>query len=163
MREQAKRLHSALVQCLPSDLQLRVESKILRVLSGLGDHVLTHELEAALAGLIAALEAAGRAHTANALRVARDKLACSIGMLGARVLTLTPLKLLDRLAAKEKPHGTRRITLIEWESRSWGDKLLDALAGLIEFAVVTPRQVAGRDGSYASTRSPLTAQSLRLP
>ena len=25
--------------------------------------------------------------------------------------------------------------------RSWGDKLLDALAGLIEFAVVTPRQV----------------------
>ena len=105
VREQAKRLHSALVQCLPSDLQLRVESKILRVLSGLGDHVLTHELEAALAGLIAALEAAGRAHTANALRVARDTLASSIGMLGGRVLTLTPLKLLDRLAAKEKPHG----------------------------------------------------------
>lgn len=69
---------------LPSGLQARAEDVILRSLSGLGDHVLTAELEAALSGLVACLERAGRAQTAAAVLAARDKLAASIGKLGAR-------------------------------------------------------------------------------
>ncbi len=69
---------------LPPELQLRVEDVIGRMLSALGDHVLTNELEAAFNGLIATLENAGRCQTAGALRAAKDKLALSIGKLGAR-------------------------------------------------------------------------------
>lgn len=61
-----------------------MEDVIGRTLSALGDHVLTNELEAALHGLIATLEKAGRCQTAGALRAAKDKLARSIGKLGAR-------------------------------------------------------------------------------
>ncbi len=69
---------------LPPQLQLRVEDIVLRVLPGLGDHVLTRELETALTGLIATLEAAGRRATAAAVRDAKDQLARSIGKLGGR-------------------------------------------------------------------------------
>ncbi len=69
---------------LPPELQLRVEDIVRRMLSALGDHVLTNELEAALNGLIATLEKAGRGQTADALRAAKDELARSIGKLGAR-------------------------------------------------------------------------------
>lgn len=69
---------------LPADLQARAEDLVLRALSMLGEFVLTHELEVALAGLIAALEAAGRRDTAAAVRCARDQLAQSIGQLGTR-------------------------------------------------------------------------------
>ncbi len=50
----------------------------------LGEFVLTHKLEAALTGLIATLEGAGRSVTAAAVRDAREQLAQSIGKLGAR-------------------------------------------------------------------------------
>jgi hypothetical protein len=69
---------------LPADLQVRAEDLVLRTLSMLGEFVLTHELEVALAGLIATLEAAGRRDTAAAVRCARDRLAQSIGQLGTR-------------------------------------------------------------------------------
>ncbi len=69
---------------LPSDLQSRAEDAILRSLSGLGDHVLTAELEAALTALISRLERAGRGQTAAAVLAAKLKLAGSIGKLGAR-------------------------------------------------------------------------------
>lgn len=69
---------------LPPDLQSRVEDVILRTLSGLGDHVLSAELETALTALIACLERAGRRQTAAAVLAAKDKLKGSIGKLGGR-------------------------------------------------------------------------------
>ena len=69
---------------LPSESQARVEDMILRSLSGMGDHVLTAELESAITAMIAALRRAGRERTAEAVRAAVDKLAASIGRLGAR-------------------------------------------------------------------------------
>lgn len=69
---------------LPAESQLRVEDMILRILSGLGDHVLTLELETALADLVATLAAAGRHQTADAILAAKEQLARSIGKLGNR-------------------------------------------------------------------------------
>ncbi len=69
---------------LPAELRSRVEDLVLRSLSALGEFVLTHKLEAALTGLIATLEGAGRSVTAAAVRDAREQLAQSIGKLGAR-------------------------------------------------------------------------------
>ena len=69
---------------LPSELQSRVEDVILRSLSGLGDHVLTAELETALTALIARLESDRRHETAQAVFAAKDRLAASIGKLGGR-------------------------------------------------------------------------------
>ncbi len=60
-------------------MQLPAEDLILRSLPTLSDHLLTHELESALSGLIAVLEAAGKAATAAAVRAARDQLAQAIG------------------------------------------------------------------------------------
>ncbi len=78
------RTFDMLFVALPPAMQLRVEEVILRTLSGLGDHILTRELETALTGMIATLEAAGRRKTADALRAATDQLARSIGKLGGR-------------------------------------------------------------------------------
>lgn len=69
---------------LPPPLQSRVEDVVLRTLSGLGDHVLTSELETVLTGLIATFDKAGRTKTARALLAAREALAGSIGKLGGR-------------------------------------------------------------------------------
>jgi len=65
-------------------LQRRAEDLIRRSLSALGDHVLTAELDSALAALSATLDRAGRQETAREVRVARDRLAASIGRLGSR-------------------------------------------------------------------------------
>lgn len=73
-----------LFDALAPELQACCEALILRMLPALGDHVLTHELDAALAGLIDALDAAGRCDTAAAVRTAKDQLARSIGKLGNR-------------------------------------------------------------------------------
>lgn len=64
--------------------QRRVEDILLRTLSGLGDHVLTSELEGALDRLVAVLDAAGRRETAAAVRTATRALARSVGKLGSR-------------------------------------------------------------------------------
>ena len=69
---------------LPSDAQERSQEVILRTLAGLGDHVLTVELERALTTLIAALERAGRLETAAAVRTAQTALAASNGVLNSR-------------------------------------------------------------------------------
>ena len=69
---------------LAPELQSRVEDVVLRTLSGMGDHILTHELEGALRELEATFDRAGRAKTALAIASAREKLAATIGKLGAR-------------------------------------------------------------------------------
>ena len=69
---------------IPADQQGRAEDVIRRSLSALGEHVLTSELDAALAALIDAMDAAGRRDTARQVRAARDRLSISIGQLGSR-------------------------------------------------------------------------------
>lgn len=64
--------------------QRRAEDLILRVLSGLGDHVLTTELDTVLTKLTGVLTAAGRSDTAAAAQQARDTFAGSIGKLNSR-------------------------------------------------------------------------------
>lgn len=78
------RTFTLLFDKLRPDLQVRVEDLILRSLSGLGDHVLTAELEKVLTELIACLEHAGRANTAVAVVAARDRLSGTVGKLGSR-------------------------------------------------------------------------------
>lgn len=69
---------------LPPDLQERAEKVVLRILSAMGDHVLTGELEETLLVLIETLETAGRFETAEAVRSACNQLAQSLGELNAR-------------------------------------------------------------------------------
>jgi uncharacterized membrane protein len=69
---------------LPVEQQRRSEDLVRRSLSALGEHVLTAELDTALAELIDTLERAGRHETGQEVRGARDRLAVSIGKLGSR-------------------------------------------------------------------------------
>lgn len=69
---------------LPPSLRQSAEGVIMRSLSALGEHVLTSELDAALASLATALSAAGRPAPANAVRAARGQLETSIGRLNSR-------------------------------------------------------------------------------
>lgn len=69
---------------LPPEQQCRAEDSIRRILSALGDEVLTTELDRALAALIAALTAAGRQETAATVAAAQAELATSIGRLNSR-------------------------------------------------------------------------------
>jgi len=69
---------------LPEKWQNRVEDIILRILSALGDFVLTAQLEESLTSLAAKLKAAGRNETASAVLQAKEKLALSIGELNSR-------------------------------------------------------------------------------
>ena len=62
----------------------RVEDLVLRSLSGLGDHVLTADLDEALAAMAQAFDADGASDTAQAIRAARNGLAGSIGRLNSR-------------------------------------------------------------------------------
>ena len=69
---------------LPPDHQPRAEDLVRRLLSGLGDHVLTAKLESALTALADTLSAAGSPETAAAVRVAPAKLSLSVGELNSR-------------------------------------------------------------------------------
>lgn len=69
---------------LPPEQQQRAESLILRIISALGDHVLTAELDAALSTLVYTLRESARFDTADAVQVAQDKLRLSIGKLNSR-------------------------------------------------------------------------------
>lgn len=69
---------------LTPDLKDRVDELLMRSLSGLGDHVLSHELDAALGRLVDALDLAGRAGVAEAVASARRQLAGTVGRLHAR-------------------------------------------------------------------------------
>lgn len=71
-------------EALPDERKSRVEEIVLRTLSGLGDHVLTAKLESAITALLSALDRSGKTETAAALRTAKDRLARSIGKIGAR-------------------------------------------------------------------------------
>lgn len=68
---------------LRPDDRHRAEDLILRIISALGEHVLTADLDDALLALEATL-AAHHPSTAAALRTARDDLAASVGHLGSR-------------------------------------------------------------------------------
>lgn len=82
------RSFSILFDRLPPQQQARTEDIILRILSGLGDHILTAPLEAELTVLASALAAAGRTDTAEAVRRGRDALARSIGEIHSRATRL---------------------------------------------------------------------------
>jgi uncharacterized membrane protein len=69
---------------LPDTLRRQADDLVLRSLSGLGDHVLTSELEASLAAMRDALRAAGRPGSADAVAAALHGLGRSIGRLNSR-------------------------------------------------------------------------------
>lgn len=69
---------------LEPDDRRRVEDAIARLLSALGDLVLTADLAAALDGLTEALDRAGSTGTAAAVRRAQERLARSVGELNSR-------------------------------------------------------------------------------
>jgi uncharacterized membrane protein len=69
---------------LPPPLVRRTEAVVLRSLAGLGDQMLTAELDAALVDVAAALERKGLHAGALAVRTARAELARSIGRLNSR-------------------------------------------------------------------------------
>lgn len=75
---------AALYDRLPRALQPRAEDAVRRILSALGDHVLTARLDGALTRLGSVLLAAGRIDTGLAVQQARGALATSVGTLHSR-------------------------------------------------------------------------------
>lgn len=69
---------------LPPDRRDRAEDLILRILSALGDHVLTYDLDRALVEMATKLMNSGRTLAADAVRQARQKMLGSVGKLGSR-------------------------------------------------------------------------------
>ncbi len=69
---------------MPGPVQDRFEDLLRRIVSCLGDHMLTAELESSLNRLIQMLETEGRNETAAILRQARETLGQSIGRLNNR-------------------------------------------------------------------------------
>ena len=84
------RTFTLLFDRLPADEQIRAEDLILRVLTGLGDHMLTAPLEHALRGLAGTLASCGRGETAAAVQTACDTLARSVGVINSRACRVTP-------------------------------------------------------------------------
>jgi hypothetical protein len=69
---------------LAPEQQRRAEDIILRILSALGEFVLTAELDSTLTDLVRALNKTGRISTAAAVQAARDQLKLSVGKLHSR-------------------------------------------------------------------------------
>lgn len=69
---------------LHPDLRRQADDILRRSLSGLGDHVLTSGLEAALSSLVDSLTTAGHTECASEVDAARRRLARSIGRLNSR-------------------------------------------------------------------------------
>lgn len=69
---------------LPAADQQAAVSLVLRSLAGLGDHVLTTQLDDALTGLNQTLEGAGYSEAAASIQAALDQLAMSVGKLNSR-------------------------------------------------------------------------------
>jgi uncharacterized membrane protein len=69
---------------LPQAWRTRVEDVALRILTALGDHVLTRPLESALDELAGALRADGRSSAADRVAAASDRLRRSLGELDSR-------------------------------------------------------------------------------
>lgn len=81
---------AALYDRLPPHLRDAVADRILRSLTGLGDFVLTSELERSLAATEAVLTRAGRPSVALAVATARQELAKSRGRLASRSTRVNP-------------------------------------------------------------------------
>jgi uncharacterized membrane protein len=69
---------------LPVPLARRAAEAVQRSLPGLGDHVLTVELERALSAVAEAMDRSGLVAEATAVRAARDDLAATVGRLSSR-------------------------------------------------------------------------------
>jgi uncharacterized membrane protein len=69
---------------LSPDVQRRAEDLIRRTMTGLGDHILTADLDAALGDLHAALVTAGRFETAAMLQTAQAEFGRTIGAFNSR-------------------------------------------------------------------------------
>ena len=78
------RTFAGLFHRLPVHLQDRADDLLMRSLSGLGDHILTSDLDASLSALIDALAASGRMSCADAIGTAQRQLGLSIGRLNSR-------------------------------------------------------------------------------
>jgi len=81
---QVYRAFASLFPRLPPALQQQADDLLQRSLSGLGDHILTSELETSLSVLIDALTISGRSQSAGTVEMARNKLAESNGLLNSR-------------------------------------------------------------------------------
>jgi len=69
---------------LSPDQQRRAEDLILRIISALGEFVLTADLDSALSTLVRALKQSARIHAAAAVQDAQDRLKLSVGKLHSR-------------------------------------------------------------------------------
>lgn len=78
------RTFANLLHRMSPPLRRQAEDLLLRSLSGLGDHILTSTLDAALSALIDALSAAGSSQCASAIGAAQHQLELSVGRLNSR-------------------------------------------------------------------------------
>jgi hypothetical protein len=78
------RTFAILFHRLPPPLRRQADDLLLRSLSGLGDHILTSELETPLTTLAAALNSDGRSQCAGAIEAAQRQLELSIDRLNSR-------------------------------------------------------------------------------
>jgi hypothetical protein len=78
------RVFASLFRRLPASLRQRAVDVLLRSLSGLGDHILTGDLDEAMSELINVLDTAGQTQCADAMKAARDQLRLSVGRLHSR-------------------------------------------------------------------------------
>lgn len=82
--EEVMRAYARLFGRLPAHLQDRVGTALHRLVTGLGDHVMTRSLEEALEEMVGALRAAGHAETADVVETALQQMASTAGTLAAR-------------------------------------------------------------------------------
>ena len=82
--EEAIRAYEGVFARLPGHLQDRVATSLRRLVTGLGDHVLTRSLEEALTAVVHTLRAEGHAETADVVETARQQMASVAGTLAAR-------------------------------------------------------------------------------
>jgi uncharacterized membrane protein len=73
-----------MLERLPCEQRRRVEQMSMRIVSSLGEHVLTHELDGALVLLIDALGRSAPAESAKAIEKAYHDLQASVGVLSSR-------------------------------------------------------------------------------
>jgi hypothetical protein len=82
--EEAVRAYEGVFTRLPDHLQDRVVTSLRRIVTGLGDHVLTRSLEEALTAVVRTLREEGYADAADAVETARQQMASVAGSLAAR-------------------------------------------------------------------------------
>jgi len=75
---------------IPAEWQARMETAIVHILPGLGDHMLTVRLDRSLGGLIATLQQHGRHDVAAAVNEAQRGMRATIGVLNSRATRVPP-------------------------------------------------------------------------